>query len=173
MKRLVRASTEQVFAEIAKAYGRGPTADVARWGIGVTTASAAGGGATYGTQRVKGENRKKAERTAAAAVLGGGAGQAGYQLAGYQAKYAAARAEEKAGTTRARKDKKLKPVKRVHGSHTAGMYRNYPKDLPGARINRVLGWTHRGKTGTALGTAVTLGASAAAVKAARRSKENQ
>jgi hypothetical protein len=159
--------------DITKAYGRGPAMDAARWGAGVSAASAAGGGASYGAERVASKDEKKAKKTAVAAVLGGGAGQAGYQLAGYQAKHSAARKHEASGMSRSKTDKKLKNVKAMHGAFTAGMYRNYPKDMPGAKTHRALGWTHRGKSGTALGTAVTLGASAAAVAAARRTKEKK
>lgn len=172
-------NVDQAFADIArgvdiaKAYGRGPALDAARWTVGIGGAGSAGGSAVYGGERVRGEKKSKAKKTAVAAVLGGAAGQGAYQAAGYEAKWRAAKKESESGVSRSKKEKRLKPVKRVHGSHTAGMYRNYPKDLPGSKTHRVLGWTHRGKTGTALGTAVTLGASAAAMAAARRSKEKK
>lgn len=158
---------------VSKAYGRGPALDAARWTAGLGAGGAAGGGAVYGTQRRRGQRKRDAVRTATAGVLGGAAGQGLYQAAGYEAKYRATTKEAKSGMTRAKKEKKLKPVKRAHGAHTTGMYRNYPKDLPGAKIHRALGYTHRGKSGTLLGTAVTLGASAAAIKAARKRKETR
>lgn len=157
--------------EISKAYGRGPAMDAARWTAGIAGVGGAGGGATVAVERRKGAKRRDAEHVAAAGVLGGGAAQGVYQAIGYEAKHRTARAEAKAGLSRAKKDKKLKPVKRAHGAFTPGMYRNYPKDLPGAKTHRALGYTHRGKTGTALGTAVTLAGAAGAIKATKKAKE--
>lgn len=157
---------------IAKAYGRGPAMDAARWTAGMAGGGVVGGGATYGAERARGKEKRDAKKVAAATVVGGALGQGAYQTAGYEAKWRAAKTEAKSGLSRSKKDKALKPVKRVHGSYTAGMYRNYPKDLPGAKIQRALGWTHRGKTGTALGTAVTLGAGAAAAKVTRKKEQS-
>ena len=158
---------------ITKAYGRGPAMDAARWTVGLGTTSAAGGGAIYGNERMGKRPRKKSDAAdiAVAGAAGGAAGQGVYQAAGYEAKHRAMRTEAKSGQTKNQKDKKLKPAKKMFGAHTAGMYRNYPKDMPGARIHRTLGYTHRGKIGTAVGAAATLGASAAAIAAARKSKE--
>lgn len=156
---------------ISKAYGRGPAMDAARWTAGIAGTGAASGETIYQVERKKNKSKSDAKKMAAAGVLGGLTGQGIYQTAGYEAKHRASGQEAKAGLSRSKKDKKLKPVKAKYGNFTAKMYRNYPKDLPGAKINRVLSWTHRGRSGTALGTAITIGAGSAATAVARRAKE--
>lgn len=133
--------------------------DLRRWGAGLTAGSVGGGTAV----RVKTKSRERAER----AVEGGLAGQAAYQAAGYGAKHHALRRLEPK-TTRSQRDKALKPVKREHGAFTPKMERNYPSHLPEAKVHRTLGWTHRGKTGVAAGTALTLTGAGVATGAMHR-----
>jgi hypothetical protein len=140
----------------------------------VATAAVGAGGAVALHRHLKSKEKvKKADsrkRDAAAAVVGGAAGQSLYQAAGYGPKhYALNNLEPK--VTRSQRDKKLKPVKEAFGAYTPDMERNYPKDLPEWKIHRTLGHTHRGKWGMALGTAATLGGAAAGVAAAGSRKQ--
>ncbi len=155
-------------SRIAKAYGRTPTVDAARWGLGVAGAGTAGGGTVYTSERRKGRSKTNARRNAEATVLGGIAGQGAYQGTGYAAKHKALAEYKASGMSNSQRDKKLKAVKAEHGKFTAEMFRNYPKDLPGAKINRTMGWSHRGKTGTATGAALTVGGALAARRASQR-----
>lgn len=52
------------------------------------------------------------------------------------------------------------------------MFRNYPRDLPGARMKRVMALTHGGKTGLAVQGAAVTGAGLAAVHIARNRRED-
>lgn len=109
-----------------------------------------------GTSVAVREHDKDVSNQIAASTAGGWAGQGVYQGAGYGAKWRA-QAKHEPRSTKNRRNKLLKPVKAEHGYYTPAMERNYPKSLPEWRTHRALGWTHRGRTGTALGTAITLG----------------
>lgn len=115
------------------------------------------------------KGKRDEARDAAAAAAGGWAGQGIYQGTGYGAKWRA-QAKKEPLASRAQRDKALKSVKRKHGAYTPAMERHFPSSLPEFRTHRVLGWTHRGRTGTALGTATTLGGSAVAIRANERKK---
>lgn len=117
----------------------------------------------------KSDTKEKA-KVGASAVVGGALGQSVYQTAGYGPKhYNLRRVEPK--STRSNRDKKLKPVKKTHGYYTPAMERNYPKSLPEWKTHRVLGYTHRGRTGTLVGAAATAtGAATAAATATKRRK---
>lgn len=56
------------------------------------------------------------------------------------------------------------------GATKAKFYRTLPKTAPFARTQRVLGYTHAGKLGTAVGTGVTLAGAATAAAAVSRRK---
>ena len=133
-----------------------------------------GGGGLAAAAGSRGSKRHPDEsRELAGATVGGWAGQGAYQGSGYAAKWRA-QAKKEPLTTRSQRDKALKPVKREHGAYTAAMERNYPKSLPEARTHRVLGWTHRGKTGTVLGGATTVaGTYAGARLMTRKQKVNK
>lgn len=142
-----------------------------------------GTGAT-GTAVVETKRRDKGD---AAALLGGAAlGQGVYQGAGYHAARsndAKARVERKRlaahGFSGAKQDRRADRHFADHGlsrkehTHRAGraytdMFRTYPLELPGAKVKRTLAWTHGGKTGTALGAAVTATGALTAEQAHRR-----
>jgi hypothetical protein len=109
---------------------------------------------------------KHHSREMAGATVGSWAGQGAYQAAGYGAKHHGLRNLEPK-TTKAQRNKHLKPVKAKYGAYTPAMERNYPKHLPEASVHRTLGWTHRGKVGTAVGTAATAAGGAAGLHHAR------
>jgi hypothetical protein len=48
-----------------------------------------------------------------------------------------------------------------------GFHRNYPRNLPGARLHRMMGYTHGGWSGTAIGTTAIVGGAAAGARALR------
>jgi len=125
----------------------------------------AGLGAGAGVKR----RDKEKGREVQAATIGGWAGQGAYQGAGYGAKHVDLHVLGPK-TTNSQRDKALKEVKAKHGAFTPAMERNYPLKtkagaaIPGARIHRTLGWTHRGKIGTAVGASATAAGSAVGAK---------
>lgn len=110
------------------------------------------------------------------------AGQAAYQGAGYGAKHVNFKVnytkdpgqshKRPKGMSRSKYDKLLKPAKAKHGAFTHGMYRNMPKGIPGNKINRVTGYTHGGKIGTAVGGAATIAGGALAYRATRNKEKS-
>lgn len=160
-------------SKVAKA-GRTAGVEAVRWGAGLTAMGGTAAGGTYAsrhkTRQGAVERRNdSASREAAAAAGGALAGQGAYQGAGYAAKHRALSAERTLG--RAQRDKRLKPAKKTHGAYTPKMERNYPKTIPGWKTHRVLGWSHRGKAGTAVGAAATAAGALAAARAARKEKK--
>jgi hypothetical protein len=134
------------------------TQNAVRWGAGIGTAGVAG----VAAESARGKKR----HVIADEAVGAAAGQAAYQGAGYGAKHYAIRQLEPQ-TTRSQRDKQLKPAKKKYGAYTADMERNYPRTLPEAPVHRALGWTHRGRTGNALGATITVAVAGVAGNRAR------
>ena len=155
--------------KLMKAYGRSAAVDAARWGTGLTAASGAGGGSVYAHERRQEKPKSQARRDATGAVVGGLGGQSVYQAAGYEAKHYSLRNHTNQ-VSRSARDKRLKPAKKAYGSFTPQMERNYPNSLPEWRVHRALGYTHRGKTGTAIGAAATVAGAGAGLAIARKHK---
>lgn len=127
-----------------------------------------GAGGAAGTAYEAGHGNKDRAKDAAALTVGGWSGQGAYQGAGYGAKWRA-QAKHEPQVSRAKRDKTLKAAKKEHGAYTPQMERNYPKTLPEWRTHRVLGYTHRGKLGTALGATATAAGAVGALRASRSS----
>lgn len=144
---------------VAKAAGHTALTTALRWTGGLGLGSAAGGTAV--------QRSRHDERQTAAAVGGGLAGQGIYQGGGYAAKWRA-QIKDEPKASRSYRDRQLKRVKRVHGAYTPAMERHYPRTLPEWGAHRVLGWTHRGRIGTAVGTAATVGGAELAMRSIRR-----
>lgn len=137
-----------------------------------------GAGGLWSGLRGKGTVQKYTRRQADAFAVGTLAGGGAYQEASYHLKGADRRAEAKIAD-----DAHLKAVLRAHqkthginqkGHRTVagdpawkGYFRNYPKSLPGSRLKRTLSYTHGGKTGFALTSAVGLGTGLTAAHAVR------
>lgn len=121
------------------------------------------GGGGLGTAVAIHDKDKDNSRDLAAATIGGWGGQGAYQGAGYAAKWRAQNKHEPK-TSKNQRNKILKPVKAKHGAYTPAMERNFPKELPEYRTHRALGWTHRGRTGTALGAIATAAGTYGGVK---------
>jgi hypothetical protein len=151
---------------------------------GALTGSA-GVGTSYELHR---KNKDDASRAALAGTVGGWAGQGAYQAAGYGPKHIVLNAERKAIErdkgkpqpkmvkgrptptplmTTSRLNREQGRHAKLHGGKgSVEYYRNYPTHLPGGTANRVLGWSHRGRTGTALGAAATAGGTVAGTRMA-------
>ena len=166
--------------------------DLRRCGTALGVGTVGSGGLTYGATR----DKKKT-----AGVVGGGlAGQAAYQGAGYATtNYTRTRSGQslrRSDLTDIASGKKpmglLHPdlaekkgwekrmdQRRHHtATHTSGgstnwkkVYREWPKDAPYSRASRVIGHTHNGKTGVALGAATTIGGAILGGHAARGKKQ--
>lgn len=118
--------------------------------------------------------RRQREDEGVAAFGGAAAGQGLYQEAGYSTKHHVDRHTRKGnpGVSAAQvklQDKTLKPLKAKHGMHlphgspgrdNVGYHRAYPTELPHGRAIRVLGHTHEGKLGIAIGAGATVGGAA-------------
>lgn len=149
-----------------------------------TGAVGAAGAAEAGKDRLPKKYQDEAD-TVSDAVYGAAAGQAAYQAAGYGAKHANKKINDpkiyknpktrRGGYTKTEYKKKIEGNKKAHGisdpakrSDWKGFQRNYPKDVPGGKIVRVLSHTHGGKTGMAVGAAATAAGAALAVKAGKK-----
>lgn len=138
---------------VNRGVGKAMTArDAKRWGAGLTALGGVSGGGVYAATRDK--------PNAQQATIGALGGQGAYQAHNYALKHYASRHLEPK-TTRSQRDKKLKPVKQVHGAYTPAMERHYPKSLPEWKVHRYLGFAGRGRLGDALGAAATAGGAAA------------
>lgn len=129
-------------------------------------------------------------KEAAGATLGGWAAQGAYQGAGYGARNAARgiggskvprhelphlKADEANFPDPAERAKRAQNAKEReqlnrHHPRKVDQKRNTPLHWHGAKTERILGRTHGGKTGTALGTALTLGGVALGAEAASSKK---
>lgn len=150
--------------------------EVAKGGLGFALAGGATGSAGLLTaSRRKDSQQKEAAREALGATAGGWAAQGAYQGAGYAAKHRAQRKYaygssgqgrqafltnpdgSKSFRTKSQSDKRIKAAEKQTGTRrgTPEFDRRYPKTLPEWKTHRVLGLTHRGKIGTAVGGTLT------------------
>jgi hypothetical protein len=159
--------------KVSKA-GRSAAVEAVRWSAGLSGMGAASGGTVLAVNHRPREGQKlkpkpQRNKEAAGAALGAIAGQGVYQASGYGPKHLALRAERT--ISRSKRDKLLKPQKKAHGAFTPGMERHYPKAIPGWQAHRVLGWSHRGKAGTAVGVGATALGALAGARAMRKDKK--
>lgn len=131
-----------------------------KWGAGGTGVAALGIGALHA--------RDHDVREDAAGGAGALAGQGAYQYAGIRGS-ARIKRSVKANKLKGNDRKVLRRHRKAHGipggdfrpgevssDQWTGFFRNYPKHLPDAKLRRVMGHTHGGRSGTALGAAATL-----------------
>lgn len=131
----------------------------------------------------------KKEKEAGAAVGGAAVGQGAYQGAGYGAKHHNLNTRydrfvsQKGnnyvvpkGWSRNQYDKAIHEHAQKFadkgGRGHPDFMRTMPKEIPGSKVFRVLGHTHRGKWGTALGTAATVSGGAAGYAIARKKRKD-
>jgi hypothetical protein len=155
--------------------------------LAFTGAVGAAGAAEAGKDKLPEKYQDEAD-TVAHAVYGGAAGQAAYQLSGYGAKHANKKINDpkiyknpktrRGGYTKPEYKKAIEGNKSKYGikdprkkSDWKGFQRNYPKDVPGGRVVRVLSRTHAGKSGMLVGGAATAAGAALAVKAGKKKDE--
>lgn len=171
-ERNLRSARREAKKAVAKSF------PVRKGGRAFLVAGALTGTGSVGASRsLHQHGHEDASRAATAGAIGGWAGQGAYQAAGYGPKHIVLRAERKAierdkgkppqkmvkgkpvgppPMTSSRLNRAKSKHAKLHGGKgSVEYYRNYPGHLPGGKANRVLGWTHRGKTGTALGAAAT------------------
>jgi len=116
---------------------------------------------------------RQKEKDVAAIAGGAVAGQGVYQGAGYGLKhynqktnfnrFKNSKGKEylvPKGWSRSKYDRFNSVHTAKYGNRTAKYMRKMPKEVPGSNIFHILGYTHRGKTGVALGTAATVGGAA-------------
>lgn len=136
----------------------------------------------YGSRHSVSKKETGHRRDVDAGLVGAAAGAGGYQEASYALKPLDRRAERKIASnprlrTKARDyQNKMRPKNAKAGDAAWRPYfRNYPKDLPGARLKRTLAVTHTGRSGGALTTAAAgaaaIGAAAADRKYLRKPKD--
>jgi hypothetical protein len=132
------------------------------------------------------EKSRSAADDATAAVVGGAAGQAAYQVGGYGAKKANQRINDKKvyNDPKRRKGYRDPQYKRkVEGNKSrwraetaTGDYKNYqrsfPKDVPGGKVTRALGHTHAGNRGVLVGSAATALGAGLGLAAHRKNKKD-
>jgi hypothetical protein len=119
--------------------------------------------------------QQKKERNLAAGYGGAVAGGLGYQGAGFLSRPVDAANEKKIRANPAHQAVQAAHRKKhLPGGALAGdpryrtYFRSYPKSLPGARLKRVLSWTHTGKAGVAATGAVAAGTGYASLSASRK-----
>ena len=121
--------------------------------LGVPAAAAAAGGSLiYRHQKKKSPVTKRDDKEplkAGAATAGGAALGTATYLGGYGGKYYLKAQRKKHPLTEAQK-KTWNEFNAKHPKPDAQFFRNYPKGLPGSQLQRLLGYTHAGKTGLAL-----------------------
>lgn len=151
--------------------------------LAFTGAVGGAGALEAGKDKLPEKHQAKAD-TATDAIYGGAAGQAAYQLSGYGTKTANKKINDpkiykdpknRRGYTKPEYKKAIEDNKKVHGikdpkmpSDWKGFQRDYPKNVPGGRVVRVLSRTHGGKSGMLIGTGATVGGAALAVNAGKK-----
>ena len=155
--------------------------------VAFTGAVAGAGAAEKAKDKLPKKHQKKAD-LAHDAVYGAAGGQAAYQLAGYAAKHGNRKINDpkvyknpkthRGGYTKPEYKKAVEGAKKKYGKRVKGevtdwksVYRNYPKDVPGSKLIRVVSRTHGGKSGMLVGTAATVAGGVAGIKHGEKKRD--